>query len=52
MRILKAAVLGLAVAGFAGGSALADCSYHKGKTAQSTKPTTKQTTVTNDTTKK
>ncbi len=50
MRILKAAVLGLAVAGFAGGSALADCSYHKDKSAQ-TKQTTKQTTVTNDTKK-
>jgi hypothetical protein len=51
MRILKAAVLGLAVAGFAGGPALADCGWHKGKTAQSTKQTTKQTTVTNDTKK-
>ncbi|MEQ8701559.1 MAG: hypothetical protein RLT05_33980 [Bauldia litoralis] len=51
MRILKAAVLGLAIAGFAGGAAVAECSYHKDKSAQTTTPTTKQTTVSNDTKK-
>jgi hypothetical protein len=51
MRIVKVAVLGLALVGFTGGAALANCGWKHGKTAQTTKQTTKQTTVTNDTKK-
>ena len=45
MRIVKAAVLGIALTGFVAGSALA-CGM--GKTAQTTKPETQQSTVSSD----
>ena len=49
MRVLRAAVIGLAVVGFSGTTALA-CGWGKGKkTAQTVKPDTKQTTVSSDT---
>lgn len=51
MRIVKAAVIGLAIVGFTGTTALA-CGYGKSqKSAQTIKPDTKQTTVSSDTKK-
>ena len=51
MRIVKAAVIGLAIVGFTGATAMA-CGWGKSqKTAQTVKPTIKQTTVTSDTKK-
>ena len=47
MRIVKRAVLGLALAAFAAGTALA-CSGHPGGHAQTQKPDTEQSTVTSD----
>lgn len=49
MRILKAIVLGLALAGFAGGSALA-CGAHSSKSTAQTvvTPSGPQTVVTSD----
>lgn len=46
MRVVKAAVLGLSIIGFTAGTAAA-CGW--GKTAETKKPTTKQTVVTNST---
>ena len=51
MRIVKAAVIGLALVGFTGTAAMA-CGWGKSKkTAQTVKPDTKQTTVSSDTKK-
>lgn len=51
MRIVKAAVIGLALVGFTGTTAMA-CGWGKGKkSAQTIKPGTKQTTISSDTKK-
>ncbi|HEY7608652.1 MAG TPA: hypothetical protein VIF14_05415 [Alphaproteobacteria bacterium] len=47
MRIVKSTVLGLALAAFAAGAALA-CAGHPGGHAQTQKPDTEQSTVTSD----
>ncbi|MFO0986680.1 MAG: hypothetical protein U1F37_04845 [Alphaproteobacteria bacterium] len=47
MRIVKRTVLGLALAAFTAGAALA-CAGHPGGHAQSQKPDTEQSTVTSD----
>ena len=47
MRIVKSTVLGLAVAAFTAGVALA-CGGHPGGHAQTQKPDTEQSTVTSD----
>jgi hypothetical protein len=47
MRIVKSMVLGLALAAFTAGAALA-CAGHPGGHAQSQKPDTEQNTVTSD----
>jgi hypothetical protein len=47
MRIVKRTVLGLALAAFAAGTALA-CAGHPGGHAQTEKPNTEQSTVSSD----
>jgi hypothetical protein len=47
MRLIKSTVLGLAIAAFAGGVALA-CAGHPGGHAQTQKPDTEQSTVSSD----
>jgi hypothetical protein len=47
MRIVKSTVLGLALAAFTAGAALA-CQGHPGGHAQSEKPNTEQSTVSSD----
>ncbi|MBL8662520.1 MAG: hypothetical protein JNM29_06810 [Candidatus Odyssella sp.] len=47
MRIVKRTVLGMALAAFTAGAALA-CAGHPGGHAQSQKPDTEQSTVTSD----
>ncbi len=47
MRIVKTTVLGLMIAAFAAGTALA-CAGHPGGHAQTPKPDTDQTTISSD----